>query len=980
MRIKKILPKIQNLFLFIIAFVFLLSSNAALAISRNDYENLHTPFYDDCAPPSDESGKISTNIDKVFMVGDSITYAASLSPHNMKQAFDRKGIEAVISGTGAGAINSVPPNATGDKLTALQAIDKYEDDVKNSDAIIVAHGTNHFPDNAFRKAIGQMIKKIKSVKDPVAIFWVNTYTTKSGSSSSSTEASKKKNKIISNLSSEFEYEVIDVTNAGIKLAPDKIHPDYNESGIGKWRDTIINAVVNASAKVDSSNIKYKAMGNIPLDGRKAKATVYGTRGEKDANGKYIEYLGGIEGGPKDEKGKALKGQTAVAEMKGNTALGKLPYGEKIEITYKGKSVIAAVVDNGPAGASDIDLWRQTADLLGAPYGNIEVTIRGVDKKTPVTPVNGQAQTQTEPEKESSSVDELCCPNGESAPSDTSLTGSDNEEKVWNFFKSKGLGDHQVAGIMGNIAEESAFDPTKVEGGSQSETPPGSGGWGLIQWTPGTKAVEAAKDAGINGPIHELATQLELVWGHMQNKPPITTGQFSLKDFKKIDNHRDATSYFETHIEGAGEPRMPDRWASAEAAFKKYGGTGGGGSSGGSSGGAGCVCEDPGSSGKVVVLDPGHSGVDKQGQEKDSKTGIYIGDSSNPGERQQMWKVSEKIREKLEARGFQVIVTKKKEDSYVNLKKRAAIANNAGAAIAVSLHNTPGQFGSESVGWVTPQKVGGYRVGNSKVEFKNKDVADKSLAYSEAILEERKKTEGGVQLHDISFNGRPGLSPGNLPVVQLFSKVPWVYNEVGQSGFNENKYADGIANGIIKALGDSAGGGSGGSCTGAVSGDIQATVKNYAYASYHPAPYNKPKKAYADAIAKAIDDGQYVGGSVGGHPGIDCGGFVTRAMIDSGFEPKYNFSGKLTEGASNTTGGQIPWLDSNWEKINASSTKDLQPGDVAINDNHTFLYVGKIKGFNDVFASASYSSSGNGRAPMAGQGDAMSGAYNWYRKK
>ena len=164
--------------------------------------------------------------------------------------------------------------------------------------------------------------------------------------------------------------------------------------------------------------------------------------------------------------------------------------------------------------------------------------------------------------------------------------------------------------------------------------------------------------------------------------------------------------------------------------------------------------------------------------------------------------------------------------------------------------------------------------------------------------------------------------------------------------------------------------------------MSSTVKTYAYPDYHPAPYNKPKKEYADAVVKAQKEGLYVGGTVDGYDGIDCGGFVTRVMLDSGYEPKYNSSGKGgftgSPGDPNTQWG---WLDTNWQKVNVSSTKDLEPGDVAINSSHTFMYVGEISGFNDVFASASYSTSGSGRAPMAGQGDAMTpGKYNWYRKK
>ena len=74
--------------------------------------------------------------------------------------------------------------------------------------------------------------------------------------------------------------------------------------------------------------------------------------------------------------------------------------------------------------------------------------------------------------------------------------------------------------------------------------------------------------------------------------------------------------------------------------------------------------------------------------------------------------------------------------------------------------------------------------------------------------------------------------------------------------------------------------------------------------------------------------------------------------------------------------QWKWLDENWKKINPSNTGDLQPGDVAINAQHTYLYVGKIDGFDGVFASASWC----GRAPMADPQTTIDKDFTWYRKQ
>lgn len=135
---------------------------------------------------------------------------------------------------------------------------------------------------------------------------------------------------------------------------------------------------------------------------------------------------------------------------------------------------------------------------------------------------------------------------------TTLAGKDNEERVWNFFRGHGLSEAQTAGVMGNLMQESHFDPEVMEIGGRSKNPSdaGSKGWGIIQWTPGSKVVDMAKQAGVSGPIYELATQLDLVWQHMHNNP-VVTQPFDFDHFKSITDAQEAASYFGSQIEGYG---------------------------------------------------------------------------------------------------------------------------------------------------------------------------------------------------------------------------------------------------------------------------------------------------------------------------------------------------------------------------------------------------------------------------------------------
>lgn len=137
-----------------------------------------------------------------------------------------------------------------------------------------------------------------------------------------------------------------------------------------------------------------------------------------------------------------------------------------------------------------------------------------------------------------------------------------------------------------------------------------------------------------------------------------------------------------------------------------------------------------------------------------------------------------------------------------------------------------------------------------------------------------------------------------------------------------------------------------------------------------------KPAYAQAVAKAQGEGRYVGGIA--IKGDDCGGFVTLLLHDSGYDKGYNYSGK-----GGNTISQIAWLEQNWERIDSTDASNRQPGDVAINATHTYVFVGSIPGFGDFdnrTKIASASVSGPIRAPMAGFESASDGSFMWFRKK
>lgn len=156
-------------------------------------------------------------------------------------------------------------------------------------------------------------------------------------------------------------------------------------------------------------------------------------------------------------------------------------------------------------------------------------------------------------------------------------------------------------------------------------------------------------------------------------------------------------------------------------------------------------------------------------------------------------------------------------------------------------------------------------------------------------------------------------------------------------------------------------------SGIIHGNLVSYVLAYAWPEYHQAPYTQKTTAYEEAVKKRQAEGKYVGGA----NGIDCGGFVTTVMQESGFEPNYN------DGGGNTY-TQEQWVkDHGWERV--SDISQLVPGDVAFTDGHTFLYVGQQTGFGSTIASASApgEDGSDARAPMAGH-ESIEGA-RWYHK-
>lgn len=182
------------------------------------------------------------------------------------------------------------------------------------------------------------------------------------------------------------------------------------------------------APSNNGNYEHIALGNIPIDGLKGvKATVFdNTSGDDNGIGYYY-----------DDTFRNV-GNATVAELNDGTSMGGLnkavgingpkkggPYA-KIEIQYKGKSVIAEVGDKGAGdGSGVIDLHRETVRLLGGDPNNWsngigageEINIFAVPTDTPVTKWDETASTTN-----SGVNDKLCASNNASSAAGDFIDG------------------------------------------------------------------------------------------------------------------------------------------------------------------------------------------------------------------------------------------------------------------------------------------------------------------------------------------------------------------------------------------------------------------------------------------------------------------------------------------------------------------------------------------------------------------------------
>lgn len=144
------------------------------------------------------------------------------------------------------------------------------------------------------------------------------------------------------------------------------------------------------------------------------------------------------------------------------------------------------------------------------------------------------------------------------------TGSyKNALAVWNYWKKRGFSGTAIAGIMGNAAQESRFDPKAFDGGS---------GHGIFQFT-GAVYTGYTNWSGYD-KSESIKNQMDYTWHAMQSAQTahgVKNNKVLIDALKEAKSVNDATDAWEQQVEAAGIPAMENRHSYAKTAYRVFGG-------------------------------------------------------------------------------------------------------------------------------------------------------------------------------------------------------------------------------------------------------------------------------------------------------------------------------------------------------------------------------------------------------------------------
>ncbi len=721
----------------------------------------------------------------------------------------------------------------------------------------------------------------------------------------------------------------------------------------------------------SGTYSYTTAGNIPAGGEQVGTTTYGGGYDSGSNTWYSsnDQQGGRT--PHDDNGmgndgKPLAGRTDYAELGNGTALGGLPDGTKLAITYNDKTIIAEKDDVGGGGGPvsgkprDIDLWWETAELLGFTPGSGVVTIQAVDNSTPVTPVNGAAS----PAVSSPDASSGCCSGGSGAT--TPLDGSTNAEQAFNYFVKNGLNAYAAAGLVGNFSVE-APGPPEVD---PSEQQIGGGpGRGIAQWSVGGRWDTLQQFAANQNPAKsptDLGLQVAFVMHELKGSYASVYSQL-----KNVSSVASATQIVGQYYEGPADlgATIAQRTSDAQQFYNQFASS--------ASSQPSTPAPAPGSSDPSSTSISLDSVVKKYGlqsvqvQELDGGTlGTYQADTppATPASTMKLVIADTLLQNSVDLSQTVPVTADLWYDGtntlgvsqitlHDALVQMLSVSDNTAANVLMKALGGPTGFtkAASAQGYTHTIVKGYYDPSNDgknqstisdEVAAMNHLYVDNGSDYgvAQAALRSAAQNDNNYNVSD-EANKWAGTTDvaGNVGVFNINGHryiIGLYYNGSDKSAAAISAMHDGSADIVQLIQSMQSGGGAAGSsggCSaagGPVSADATGIVQEAINLSW---PDKSHDPAPTPAYQAALD--QY-------NPGVspqDCGHFVSTVMKASKADPNYPVG---------DTGTQYQYVESlNGKKYDVapvSALSQLQPGDIVIEGGpqgtgglgHTFIYIGK----------------------------------------
>ncbi len=179
---------------------------------------------------------------------------------------------------------------------------------------------------------------------------------------------------------------------------------------------------------------------------------------------------------------------------------------------------------------------------------------------------------------------------------------------------------------------------------------------------------------------------------------------------------------------------------------------------------------------IVCIDPGHGGTEAGA----------LSNGKNRKEKDDNLKLSLKVKEKLEEKNVEVIMTRN-SDTTVTLKNRCVIANDSDAQLFVSIHRNSSPDGTGIEVWIKDSPTDTER-----------ELADGILS---SLAECTGLKNRGVKCGYRNTSGKNYYVNANTKMPSCLVEAGFITNENDNNNFDEktDEYAESIANAVFKNL-------------------------------------------------------------------------------------------------------------------------------------------------------------------------------------